>query len=132
MFNPITTATAGWSEAVEERAQRLLGHPVGTEGGVPVDVLRLLERAGLDPVMTARLLMTLPPLDAVNALAVIVADCRIDGETCPDPLVVSRTALSAAGRAVDRAELHPEWVLLVGLWCAGRRLLSRVFRTRAG
>lgn len=129
MFNPVTTATAGWSEAVESRAQRLLSYSAGWEPEGPLDVGRLFERSGLDPVMTARLLMTVPPLDAVDALARIVAGCRIDGDVCPDPLAFSRDALSAAGRAVAREELHPERVLLAGLWCAGRRLLSRVLRT---
>ncbi|WP_448205799.1 hypothetical protein [Azospirillum sp. sgz302134] len=109
MYNPLITATAGWSEAVEERARRLLGYQVGTEGhGAPVTVQSMLARCGYDPVASARFLMTIPPLMAVRELTKTVARFRIDGEPCPDPAALARAALSHAGRAVAVHELHPE------------------------
>lgn len=117
VFNPLITATAGWSEAVEERAKRFLGFVVGTEraaggGGVPVTAATLLARRRLDPVATARFLMLVPPQKAVRELTLILADVCIDGEPCPDPLATAQAALSFAGRAVTADEMHPErrWI----------------------
>lgn len=116
MFNPLITATAGWSEAVEERARRLLRYPVGTEGqGVPVTVRTMLARCDRDPVDSARFLMTIPPLMAVGELTDIIAGFRIDGEPCPDPAAAARAALSFAGRAVAAHELHPERRFIAGI-----------------
>ncbi|HYD66493.1 hypothetical protein [Azospirillum sp.] len=113
MFNPLITATAGWSEAVEERAKRFLGFVVGTEGdGVPVTAATMLARCHLDPIAGARYLMLIPPQKAVRELTLILTDFRIDGQPCPDPLAAAQAALSFAGRAVTVDEMHPErrWV----------------------
>lgn len=116
MFNPLITATAGWSEAVEERAKRLLRYQVGTEGqGSPVTVQTMLARCDYDPVASARFLMTIPPLTAVRELTKTVARFRIDGEPCPDPAAIARAALSFAGRAVAVHELHPERQFVAGI-----------------
>lgn len=109
LFNPLITATAGWSAAVEERAKRLLAFRLGTEeADRPVTVATLFVRRELDPVNTARYLMVLPPLDSVAALARILAGFVIDGQPCPGPAALARTALAYAGRAVDADALHPE------------------------
>jgi len=120
VFNPLITATAGWSEAVEERAKRFLGFVVGTEGdGLPITAATMLARCHLDPVTSARFLMLIPPQKAVRELTRIIAGFRIDGEPCPDPLATAQAALSFAGRAVTVDELHPErrWVanLIAGI-----------------
>ena len=116
LFNPLITATAGWSEAVEERAQRLLRYQLGTEGeGVPVTVQTMLVRCGFDPVASARVLMVVPPLVAVGELTKTVADFQIDGTPCPDPAETARAALSFAGRAVAMHELHPERRFVAGI-----------------
>lgn len=109
MINPLITATAGWSEAVEERAKRLLRYQIGTEGeGAAVTVQTMLARCDYDPVASARFLMSIPPLMAVRELSKTVARFQIDGEPCPDPAAMARAALSHAGRAVAAHELHPE------------------------
>lgn len=124
MFNPLITATAGWSEAVEERAKRFLAFPMGGEVGAPVTMATLLERAGQDPVNTARYLMIVPPLAAQRELIGMIGAFRIDGEPCPDPVAAAHAALSYAGRAVTMNEIHPERRWLAALLCAlfgGRR-----------
>lgn len=125
MFNPLITATAGWSEAVEERAKRLLAFRMGIESGEPVTMATLLERCHYDPVASARFLMIVPPLTALRELSRTVADFRIDGEPCPDPAATALAALSYAGRAVAMHEIHPErrWlaVLLGALFGGGRQ-----------
>ncbi len=116
LINPLITATAGWSEAVEERARRLLGYQIGSEAeGAAVTVRTMLERSGYDPVASARFLMAIPPLSAVRELGKTIAAFRIDGEPCPDPLASARAALSHAGRAVAVHELHPERRFLANL-----------------
>ncbi len=117
MINPMITATAGWSEAVEERAQRLLRYQVGTEGpdGVPVTVQTMFERCGFTPVASARFLMCIPPLTAMHELTKTVTRFRIDGEVCPDPAGMAKAALSFAGRAVAVHELHPERRFVAGV-----------------
>lgn len=123
MINPVITAAAGWSEAVEERAKRFLDYIVGTEGsGAPVTVATLLARCQYDPVASARFLMLVPPLTAQREFARTVADVRIDGEPCPDPAAVARAALAHAGRAVALADIHPERQLLAGVVCFLLRL----------
>ena len=118
MFNPLITATAGWSEAVEERAKRFLDFRLGTEkDGAPVTMATLLARDHYDPVASARLLMIVPPLTAQRDLMRMVAQFRIDGEPCPDPTAVARAALSYAGRAVAMHEIHPERRWLAALLC---------------
>lgn len=122
MYNPLITATAGWSEAVEERAKRLLRYQVGTEGnGAVVTVQTMLARCDYDPVASARFFMMIPPLMAVRELAKTIGRFRIDGESCPDPTALARSALSFAGRAVAVHELHPE-----------RRLVANVISTLLG
>lgn len=118
MFNPLITATAGWSEAVEERAKRFLACTLGTEGGVPVTMADLLTRNEYDPVASARFLMIIPPLTALRELTRILAGIRIDGEPCPDPAAAARAALSHAGRAVAMHEIHPERQWLANLLAA--------------
>jgi len=119
LFNPLITATAGWSEAVEERAKRLLAFRLGTEGdGVPVTMQTLLERCHHDPVASARFLMIVPPLTAQRELSRTIAHFVVDGEPCPDPAAVARAALSYAGRAVAMHEIHPERQWLATLLCA--------------
>lgn len=116
MFNPFITAAAGWSEAVEERAKRLLRFTVGTEGdGMPITVATMFARCHLDPVHSARLLMIVPPLVAQQELTGIVVRFRIDGEACQDPSGLACAALSHAGRAVTTYELHPERQWLANL-----------------
>lgn len=116
LFNPLITATAGWSEAVEERAKRLLRYQVGTEGdGAPVTVQTMLARCGFDPVASARFLMVIPPLVAVCELTKTIAGFQIDGMPCPDPAETARAALSFAGRAVAMHELHPERRFVAGI-----------------
>lgn len=116
LYNPLITATAGWSAAVEERAKRLLRYQLGTDGrGSPVTVRTMLARCGYDPVASARFLMTIPPLTAVRELTKTVAGFRIDGEPNPDPAATARAALSFAGRAVAADELHPERRFVAGL-----------------
>lgn len=122
LFNPLITATAGWSEAVEERAKRLLRYQVGTEGGgAPVTVQTMLVRCGFDPVASARFLMVIPPLVAVCELSKTIAGFQIDGAPCPDPAETARAALSFAGRAVAVHELHPE-----------RRFVARILASLLG
>jgi len=109
LINPLITATAGWSEAVEERAKRLLAYQIGTEGEeAAITVQTMLARCDYDPVASARFLMAIPPLTAVRELTKTIAHFRIDGEPCPDPAAMARAALSHAGRAVAVHELHPE------------------------
>ena len=116
MFNPLITATAGWSEAVEERAKKLLDFPLGTEGdGVPVTVATMFVRCQFDPVASARFLMIIPPLTAQRELTRTMARFRIDGCACPDPAAMARSALSYAGRAVAMHEIHPERLWLANL-----------------
>lgn len=116
MINPLITATAGWSEAVEERAKRLLRYQIGTEaGGAVVTVQTMLARCGYDPVASARFLMCIPPLMAVRELTKTVTQFQIDGQPCPDPAAVARAALSHAGRAVAGHELHPERRFVVNI-----------------
>ncbi len=117
MINPLITATAGWSEAVEERAKRLLRYQVGTEGpaGVPVTVQTMFERCGYTPVSSARFLMCIPPLTAVRELTKTVARFEIDGKACPDPAGIAKAALSFAGRAVAVHEVHPERRFVAGV-----------------
>lgn len=116
MLNPMITATAGWSEAVEERAKRFLDFVIGTEGdGTPVTAATMLARSHFDPVASARFLMLIPPQKAVRELARTLADFRIDGEPCPDPVATAQAALSYAGRAVTIDEMHPERRLLASL-----------------
>ena len=117
MFNPLITATAGWSEAVEERAKRLLDFRLGVEEGVPATMATLLARAHCDPVASARFLMIIPPLAAQRELTRMVAHFRIDGEPCSDPAAVARAALSYAGRAVAMHEIHPERQWLATVLC---------------
>ena len=118
MFNPLITATAGWSDAVEERAKRLLDFSLGTEDGVPVTMATMLARCHYDPVASARFLMIIPPLTAQRELMKTVACFRIGGEPCPDPAATARAALSFAGRAVAMHEIHPERQWLANLLCA--------------
>jgi hypothetical protein len=128
VFNPLITATAGWSEAVEERAKRFLDFVVGTEAdGVPVTTATMLVRCHLDPVAASRFLMLVPPQKAVRDLTLIVAGFRIGGEPCPDPLATAQAALSFAGRAVTADEMHPERRWLAGL-IAGILGLTRASR----
>jgi len=109
LFNPLITATAGWSEAVEERAQRLLTFPLGTEtNGASVTVATMFARCQFDPVASARFLMIIPPLMAQRELTKTIARFHIDGHPCPDPAAMARCALSYAGRAVTMQEIHPE------------------------
>lgn len=116
MFNPIITATAGWSPAVEERARRLLAFRLGDgEDGGPATVADAFAAAGRDPGHAARLLMLLPPLDAVEVLTGTLALFTIDGTPCPDPATFARTALSHAGRAVTLRDIHPERAALGAL-----------------
>lgn len=116
MFNPLITATAGWSAAVEERSRRLLAFVAGTDSaGAPVTLGRLLHEHRIDPVNCARGLMILPPLAAVRELTRMLARLRLEGEACPDAGGLARAALAFAGRAVTPADLHPEWQLLAGL-----------------
>lgn len=121
MLNPQITAAAGWSEAVEERAKRLLAFPMGTEDGQPVTMADLLRRVQRDPVACARFLMVVPPLVAQHELIEMVAAFRIDGQPCPDPVTVALAALSFAGRAVSLQDIHPE-----------RRWLTSLFRVLFG
>lgn len=118
MFNPLITATAGWSEAVEERAKRILAFRLGTEHGVPVTMATMLARCHFDPVASARFLMIIPPLTAQRELTKTIARFRIDGKPCPDPAAVACAALSHAGRAVAMHEIHPERQWLASLLCA--------------
>jgi hypothetical protein len=116
LFNPLITAVAGWSEAVEERARRLLDFQMGERAdGAPVRVGEQLTRHGFDPVASARHLMVLPPLVAVHELTRTMTRFEIDGQPCPDPGGMARAALSYAGRAVTVHDVHPE-----------RRILARV------
>lgn len=116
MFNPLITATAGWSAAVEERSRRLLAFVVGSDSaGASVTLERLLREHRIDPVTCARSLMILPPLTAIRELTRTFARLRLEGEACPDAGGLARAALASAGRAVTPAELHPEWQLLAGL-----------------
>ncbi|AWK86721.1 hypothetical protein [Azospirillum thermophilum] len=132
MFNPMTTAIAGWSAAIEVRSERFLSFEVGTEpAGAPVTMRQLLDRNGFDPGEKTRYLMTLPPLDAVEALAAIVGRCRIDGSPCPDPLALARASLSFAGRAVAPVEIHPEWRAVAAIVATLRRLFTPP-RSRGG
>lgn len=132
MFNPMTTAIAGWSAAVEVRGERFLSFEVGTgPDGAPVTMRQLLERNGFDPIGKTRYLMTLPPLDAVEALTAIVARCRMDGIPCPDPLGLARASLSFAGRAVAPIEIHPEWRAVAAVVAMLRRLFTPP-RSRGG
>lgn len=109
MFNPLITATAGWSEAVELRAKRLLDYRLGTEeDGFPVTVATMFAQRGEDPVTAARLLMLIQPMAALRELSRVVAEFHIDGEPCPDAFGLARQALSYAGRAVYVEQLHPE------------------------
>lgn len=123
MLNPQITAAAGWSEAVEERAKRLLAFPMGTEDGRSVTMADLLPRLQLDPIASARFLMIVPPLVAQHELIEMVAAFRIDGQPCPDPVAVALAALSYAGRAVTLQDIHPERRWLAALVDAlfGRR-----------
>ncbi|HEY0836217.1 MAG TPA: hypothetical protein VGE72_20085 [Azospirillum sp.] len=128
MFNPLITATAGWSEAVEERAKRFLDYIVGTEAdGTPITAATMLVRCHFDPVASARFLMLIPPQKAVRELARTVADFRIDGEPCPDPYATAQAALAFAGRAVTWDDLHPErrWVANLVSGVLGRPRPSR-------
>ncbi len=119
MFNPLITATAGWSEAVEERAKRFLDFCPGTEdGGKPITMAVLFARCHHDPVASARFLMVIPPLTAQGELTRIITHFRIDGEPCPDPAAAARAALSHAGRAVAMHEIHPERQWLASLLAA--------------
>lgn len=115
LFNPLITATAGWSDAVEERAKRLLDFRLGNEDGVPVTMATMLARCHYDPVASARFLMIIPPLTAQRELGKTVARFRLDGEPCSDPVAVARAALSFAGRAVAMHEIHPERQWLASL-----------------
>lgn len=116
MFNPLITATAGWSEAVEERAKRLLDFHLGVQAnGASVTVATMLARCQFDPVASARFLMIVPPLTAQRELAETMARFQIDGCACPDPAAMARSALSYAGRAVAVHEIHPERLWLANL-----------------
>lgn len=109
MFNPMILATAGWSEAVEVRSRRFLGFEAGVEArGAPVTMATVLARLERDPVASARHLMLLPPLSAVDAVTAMLSQTSIDGEPCPDPDGVARAALAHAGRVVSLDDAHPE------------------------
>ena len=128
LFNPLITATAGWSAAVEERSKRLLSFQVGTEedGGRPIRMSTLFARRDLDPVNTARYLMVLPPLQAVSELARLLSGCTIDGIPCPAPGAVARSALSHAGRVVDLEALYPELQVELSLLASLAAFLQRM------
>lgn len=128
LFNPLITATAGWSAAVEERSKRLLSFQVGTEegGGRPVRISTLFVRRNLDPVNTARYLMVLPPMQAVGELARLLSGCTIDGTPCPAPAAIARAALSHAGRVVDKAAMHPERQFVLSLAASLAAFLQRM------
>ncbi|WP_029011141.1 hypothetical protein [Azospirillum halopraeferens] len=124
MLNPLITLTAGWSPAVEERATRLLAFRLGTTAdGTPVTVAAAFAGRGRPAPHTARLLMHLPPLEAVQVLTHTLADFTIDGASCPDPAATARAALAHAGRAVTIADAHPERAFIA-------RLLSFLFELR--
>ncbi len=128
LFNPLITATAGWSAAVEERSKRLLSYQVGTEegGGRPVRISTLFVRRDLDPVNTARYLMVLPPLQAIGELARLLSGCTIDDTPCPAPGAIARAALAYAGRAVDIDAIHPERRFVLSILAALAGLFHRL------
>ncbi|HYD31647.1 MAG TPA: hypothetical protein VEB64_12425 [Azospirillaceae bacterium] len=107
--NPIITAVAGWSEAVEVRAERLLDFVIGHEGnGTPVTIATMFARCHFDPWDSARFMMYVPPITAVRELTRTISRFRIEGEGCPGPERLARAALIHAGRFVDSREGHPE------------------------
>lgn len=109
MQNPIITAIAGWSEAVEVRAGRLLDFVIGHEGnGTPVTVATMFARCHYDPLNSARFMMRIPPITAVHELTRTISRFRLEGEMCPAPERLARAALIHAGRFVDAREGHPE------------------------
>lgn len=123
MFNPLTIAIAGWSEAIDYRAEKFLLFQVGTNRvGQPVTVRTMLACRGLDPIASGRFLMLLPPLTAVSELSQTLRNFDIDGIPCPDPMAIARAALSHAGRVVDIADIYPERLLLARIW---RRLCGK-------
>lgn len=91
----------GCSLAVSERARRLLRFELGSElGGAPITVATMFARRNRDPVAAAEHLIRIAPHDAVDYLAEEIACLLIDGETCPAPHGLARSALAHAGRAV--------------------------------
>lgn len=124
MFDPMITAIAGWSAAVEVRARRFLAYEVGRPmHGPPVTMARLLGRNEREALDAARSYMIVPPGTAIETVSRVVSRFRIDGEACPDPVAVARAALAHAGRAVDDHDIHPERRLLA-------TALATLFRVR--
>lgn len=126
MFNPVIMATAGWSEAVEFRASRLLDFELGVEGsGGPVTVMTMFARLYDDPIFRARMLMCVTPQDALSDLTRTIGIYSIDGEVCPDPERLARRALIYAGRALAASADEPD-TLGKMMFLTLRRRLARV------
>jgi hypothetical protein len=110
------SAYYGVSEAVIERARRLLAFEIGSRrDGTPVTVAAMLVAADVDPQDWAQWLMIVDPMAAVGKLTDMIGRFLIDGEPAPDPAAVARAALSHAGRVVTWREAHPEVDFLQGL-----------------
>lgn len=99
----------GVSDMDADRAQRLLAFEIGQDQrGDAVSVRSMLAQQGHDPEDVARLLMLVPPLDAVARLTRLMAGFVIDGEIAADPAAAARAALAHAGRVVTAAQMYPE------------------------
>lgn len=112
---------SGTAGTIAGADRRLLCHGLGVDPATdhPVTVRHALEAAGLDPVKSARRLVTLPPAVARDDLAAVLRGFSIGHHRCPDPEARARAALADAGAdIVDHPFADPR----IGL--AGAALLT--------